>query len=185
MEAIVAKTVAHLIAKELIVFPTDTIWGIGADARDEAAVARIYSLKNRPESKAMICLVANVNMLQEYLQQRTPFPKELTQNNRPTSVVFSHPQGVAKNLIAPDDTIAFRIPNDPFCQALLKDFDAPVVATSANISAQPAPRQFSEINPAILKGVDYVVPLKREEICTQASRVLKVDAEGTIHVLRD
>ena len=102
-----------------------------------------------------------------------------------TSVVFSHPQGVAKNLIAPDDTIAFRIPNDPFCQALLKDFDAPVVATSANISAQPAPRQFSEINPAILKGVDYVVPLKREEICTQASRVLKVDAEGTIHVLRD
>ena len=133
----------------------------------------------------MICLVANVNMLQEYLQQRTPFPKELTQNNRPTSVVFSHPQGVAKNLIAPDDTIAFRIPNDPFCQALLKDFDAPVVATSANISAQPAPRQFSEINPAILKGVDYVVPLKQEEICTQASRVLKVDAEGTIHVLRD
>ena len=88
MEAIVAKTVAHLNAKELIVFPTDTIWGIGADARDEAAVARIYSLKNRPESKAMICLVANVNMLQEYLQQRTPFPKELTQNNRPTSVVF-------------------------------------------------------------------------------------------------
>ena len=185
MEAIVAKTVAHLNAKELIVFPTDTIWGIGADARDEAAVARIYSLKNRPESRAMICLVANVNMLQEYLQQRTPFPKELTQNNRPTSVVFSHPQGVAKNLIAPDDTIAFRIPNDPFCQALLKDFGAPVVATSANISAQPAPRQFSEINPAILKGVDYVVPLKQEEICTQASRVLKVDAEGTIHVLRD
>ena len=184
MEAIVAKTVAHLNAKGLIVFPTDTIWGIGADARDETAIARIYRLKNRPESKAMICLVADEKMLLDYLKHPTPLPKQI-QDTRPTSVVFSNPKGVAKNLIAADNTIAFRIPKDTFCQALLKGFGAPVVATSANISEQPAPQQFSEINSAILKGVDYIVPLKQEEICAQASRVLKVDAKGTIQVLRD
>jgi L-threonylcarbamoyladenylate synthase len=184
MEALVNKAVDTLKKGKLIVFPTDTIWGIGVDARNATAVAQVYALKQRPTSKAMICLVADATMLLEYLENKKPLPNSLFEEERPTSIVFSNPKGLAKNLVAADNTIAFRIPKDEFCQQVIKGLGGPVVATSANMSQDPTPQQFSEINPAILKGVDYVVPLKQDEIRTQPSRVLKVDAAGTVHVLR-
>ncbi len=124
-------------------------------------------------------------MLQPHLTQRPELALSYLHAPRPTTVIFSHPQGLAPELLAEDYSVAFRIPNDPFCQQLLQAFGGPLIATSANLSQHPTPKQFSEIDPAILKGVDYIVPLSQDQINAQPSRIVKVNPDGTATILRD
>jgi L-threonylcarbamoyladenylate synthase len=124
-------------------------------------------------------------MLQQHLTQIPELALSYLHAPRPTTVIFSHPQGLAPELLAEDHSVAFRIPNDLFCQQLLQAFGGPLIATSANLSQHPTPKQFCEIDPAILKGVDYIVPLSQDQIKAQPSRIVKVNPDGTATILRD
>lgn len=169
-----------------ILYPTDTVWGLGCDATNPEAVSKIYGLKNREESKALICLVKDLEMLKSYVKD---IPNEafqiLKSATKPTSVIYNNPVGLAKNLIAKDNTIAIRIVNQDFCNKLLQDFNKPIVSTSANISGNPTPKSFKEIHKDILKGVDYVVNLQNEKTETKPSSILKVEQDGSLTVIRE
>ncbi len=170
----------------LILYPTDTVWGIGCDATNEEAVTKVYQLKNREDSKALICLVANQAMLERYVEKVPDVAYDIIDlANKPTTIVFDNPKGLAKNLIAPDNTIAIRVASDKFCQYLINKFGKPIVSTSANISGNPSPKKFSVITNEILTGVDYVVNLHQEKENSSPSSIIKLSNDGTVKVIRE
>jgi len=152
------KSLAVLRNGGIILYPTDTIWGIGCDATNEKAVERIFALKNRPPQRSMIVLMADEKDILKYTAavdlQAFDF---LQQTKRPTTMIFEHAIGLAENLLAEDGSIGIRLVKEEFCRHLLKRFKKPIVSTSANISGQPAPAFFNEISQEIINGVDYVV----------------------------
>jgi L-threonylcarbamoyladenylate synthase len=168
---------------KIILYPTDTVWGLGCDATDTKSVAKIYQLKNRVESKSLIVLVSSIHMLKKYV----PVPKkaiEILQNtNKPTTIIYQNPKGFAKNTIASDHTIAIRITKDDFCRKLIKRFGKPIVSTSANISGEDTPKSFSEISSTILDSVDYIVNLQQNIVNSKSSTIVKIVGD-TIQVLR-
>jgi len=169
-----------------ILYPTDTVWGIGCDATDYKAVERVFSIKNRKASKSLIILVDSKFMLEKIIGD---IPKSvldiLKTTTKPTSIIYKNPIGLAKNVIAEDNTVAIRIVDDEFCRQLIKKFGKPIVSTSANISGTATPKSFSEIHPSITNSVDYVVALHQDEINTVSSRILKVSEDGSIQIVRD
>lgn len=167
-------------------YPTDTVWGLGCDATNEQAVSKIFDLKKRVESKSLIQLVDSMTMLKAYVP-RLPdnLQKVLNQAAKPTTVIYNDPVGLASNAVAKDATVAIRIVQQEFCQQLLQSFGKPIVSTSANISGQPTPNSFEEINPVILKLVDYVVDLPRSKESNEPSRIVKIHKDDTIEVLRE
>lgn len=171
---------------KVLLYPTDTVWGIGCDATSEAAVAKVYKIKQRSESKSLIILVASIEMLQHYIPS---ISKELLNllalSTKPTSIIYNNPVGLAKNVIASDGSVAIRIPQNEFCKQLITAFGKPIVSTSANISGNETPKSFKEINQAILDSVDYVVDLHREDVNHKSSTILKVGDKGEIIVLRE
>lgn len=170
----------------LILYPTDTVWGIGCDATNEAAVEKIYTLKQRASSKTMICLVANDFMLEQYIEKVPDLAYDILDiATKPTTIIYEAPKGVAKNLIADDHTLAVRVASDPFCQQLIRKFKRPIVSTSANIAGQPTPTSFKEIPDRILKGVDYVVNLERDKIKSTPSSIILLRNDGTVKVIRE
>ncbi|MEP2937146.1 MAG: L-threonylcarbamoyladenylate synthase [Gilvibacter sp.] len=169
----------------LIVYPTDTIWGIGCDATNYEAVERVYALKKRADSKAMICLVSNFRMLEQFIEAVPEVAFDILKySSKPTTIVYDKPVHVATNLVAKDDTLAVRVVNDPFCQKLVSYFKKPIVSTSANISGTPAPNSFQQIPKEILEGVDYVVNLHRTKKSAKASSIIKLSADGQVRVIR-
>ncbi|WP_369047676.1 L-threonylcarbamoyladenylate synthase [Tenacibaculum sp. UWU-22] len=171
--------------KKIILYPTDTVWGIGCDATDEIAVKKIYALKNREETKSLIILVDSIVMLKQYVEKVPEKALEIIQNaTKPTTIIYKNPKNLAKNTIAQDNTIAIRIAQDDFCKQLIKAFKKPIVSTSANVSGEPTPRCFSEISKAILNNVDYVVDLHREKITQQSSIILKIE-DGKVSTIRE
>lgn len=170
----------------LILYPTDTVWGIGCDATNPDAVKKVYALKNREDSKALICLVANQAMLERHIAEVPEAAYDIMDLAiKPTTIVFDEPKGVAKNLIAADNTLAIRVASDKFCQYLINKFGKPIVSTSANISEQPTPKHFAEISPKILKGVDYVVNLPDENKNPSPSSIIKLSNDGQVKVIRE
>lgn len=169
----------------VIIYPTDTIWGIGCDATDEHAVEKVFKIKKRSESKSLIILVDSWTMLQQYIND---IPSKvsciLKGSNRPISVIYSDPRGLAKNVIAKDDTVAIRIVNDDFCNKLIKNFGKPIVSTSANLSNKMAPKSFSDIEKSLLDKADYIVNLHQDEKQRIASQIVKVDSKGKIEFIR-
>jgi L-threonylcarbamoyladenylate synthase len=170
----------------LIAYPTDTIWGIGCDATNEAAVRRIYALKQRAESKSMIVLVTGERDILQYTAgvdlRLFEYLKTVT---KPTTVVYEGAIGLAPNLLAEDGSVGMRIVEEPFCRHLVKRLQKPLVSTSANISGQPAPGCFAEITPEILQGVDYVVHYRREDAEKSApSAVVRWGKDGKVQVIR-
>src|SRR6476660_9052429 len=142
----------------IILYPTDTIWGIGCDATNEGAVERVYNLKNRREEKALIILLAEErDVLKWVAQPDLRVFDYLKSASKPTTVIYEGGIGLAGNLMPPDHTIAIRLVRDEFCRHLLKLFRRPIVSTSANISGLPSPAHFGEITETIKRGVDYVV----------------------------
>ena len=169
----------------LILYPTDTVWGIGCDASNEDAVKKIYNLKQRNDSKALICLVADDRMLKKYIKEIPEAAFDIMDiEDNPITIIYDNPQNLAQNLIAEDNTIAIRIPDHEFCFQLLRRFNGAIVSTSANISGQPTPKSFKEIHEDILKGVDYIVNLQREKISIKASSIIKLSNDGTVKVIR-
>ena len=172
--------------KLTILYPTDTVWGLGCDATNELAVNKIYKIKHRAESKSLIILVNSIDMLQQYVEN---VPQEaldlLKEAKRPTTIVYPRPKNLAKNVVAADNTVAIRIVKHEFCENLIKEFGKPIVSTSANISGQPTPKSFGEISQAILDSVDYVVALQQDSISGISSRILKINLDDTIEVIRE
>ena len=180
------KIIANLEKENSILYPTDTVWGLGCDATKEEAVEKIYKIKQRAESKSLIVLVNSIAMLKEYVSS---VPKEalgiIENSTRPTTIVFPNPIGLAKNVIAQDNTVAIRVVKHEFCETLIQSFGKPIVSTSANISGEPTPKSFGEISQAILDSVDYVVDLHENSSSGKSSRILKLNIDGSIEVIRD
>jgi L-threonylcarbamoyladenylate synthase len=169
----------------LILYPTDTVWGIGCDATNEQAVQKVYALKKRLDEKAMIVLVADESDVLKY----TAAPDlavfdYLQQTIKPTTVIYDGAIGLANNLVGKDGSIAIRICGEPFCRHLIKRFRKPIVSTSANISGQPAAKTFTEISNEIKAGVDYIVCCKQgDTTISQPSSVIKWN-NGKVEILR-
>ncbi|HEV7779719.1 MAG TPA: L-threonylcarbamoyladenylate synthase [Chitinophagaceae bacterium] len=170
----------------LILYPTDTVWGIGCDATNEAAVEKIYQLKKRPGEKAMIVLVADErDVLQYVAAPDLQVFDYLAKTEKPTTVIYNGAIGLADNLIAPDGSIAIRICKDEFCRHLLKRFRKPVVSTSANISGEPVAPVFSMITDEIRNGVDHIVQYRQNDTrIAGASAVIKWSNEGEVIIIR-
>ena len=164
----------------IILYPTDTIWGIGCDATNEQAVSKIFDIKKRIKSKALISLFENKDHL---LTITNNLPKE-AENNKPTTIIYNNISGLATNLKAQDGSAAVRIVQDSFCQQLIKKFKKPIVSTSANISGENSPSQFSEISDEIKNNVDYIVNLRRNEIMSISSSIIKINKDGSIQNIR-
>lgn len=166
----------------LILYPTDTIWGIGCDATNPEAVARVYALKNRTDSKAMIVLVADERDILQYVAAPDPEMFEyLEKQERPTTVIYNGAIGFADNLVAEDGSIAIRICKEPFCRHLLKRFRKPLVSTSANISGEQPAFIFDEISNEIKEGVNYIVKYRQDDKRpAKASMLVKWDRTGPV-----
>lgn len=184
------KDIKHCVevlkAGGLILYPTDTIWGIGCDATNAIAVQKVYDLKKRDDRKALIVLAATEQDVMRYTAavdlSLFDYLETLT---KPTTVIYESGLGFAENLLAADGSIAIRICKDYFCKALIKRFGKPIVSTSANISNERSASNFSEINPTIKLGVDYVVQYKQDDkSIAQPSSIIKWE-NGKLEVIRD
>lgn len=169
----------------IILYPTDTIWGIGCDATNFKAIEKIYKLKHRSESKSLICLVSDLKMLNFYIQDipETAY-NILKYADKPTTIIYDKPIRVAQNLIAKNNTLAIRIVKHDFCSQLINKLRRPIVSTSANISEQSTPKSFKEISEEVLKGVDYVVNLPHEKKAVKPSSIIKLTNDGKVTVVR-
>lgn len=170
----------------IILYPTDTIWGIGCDATQPEAVEKIFKLKHREESKSMIVLVENDRQLEEIIPEIPEVAWDIIDlAEKPTTLILDNPQKVAKNLIASDNTLGIRRTKDDFCKRLIQQMKRPLVSTSANISGEESPLSFSEISPEILQGVDYVVNLRQnEQAAYSGSSIIKLAKNGEVKVIR-
>lgn len=180
------NTISVLQDGGLILYPTDTVWGIGCDATNEEAVRKVYRLKQREDSKALICLVANDAMLESYITAVPDVAYDIMDlSTKPTTIIYDNPKGIASNLVASDNTLAIRVASDKFCQYLINKFKKPIVSTSANISGHPTPKQFSEISEPIKKGVDHIVNLYQQKMATTPSAIIKLSNGGLVKVIRE
>jgi L-threonylcarbamoyladenylate synthase len=170
----------------LILYPTDTVWGIGCDATNSEAVDRIYQLKKRSDTKAMIVLVADEKDILKYVTQpELQIFDYIKGVNRPTTVIYEGAIELADNLLAGDGSVAIRICEDDFCKNLIKRFRKPLVSTSANISGYPSPKYFKEIEPIIMDGVDYVVNYRQDDTeSRKPSSIIKWEKDGTLSIIR-
>ncbi len=170
----------------LILYPTDTIWGIGCDATNADAIERVYALKNRPGAKALICMVSDFKMLNQYVSDIPEVAYDILKYAaKPTTIIYDKPIRVAENLLAEDESLAIRVSKHNFSKSLIRKYKRPIVSTSANISGQPSPNSFQEIDPAILEGVDYVVNLERNKKNGPPSAIIKLKNDGTVQIIRD
>lgn len=169
-----------------ILYPTDTIWGLGADATNESAIQKIYELKQRPATKSMIILLADERDLLQYVANPDlQVLNYLKQTTKPTTVIFEGALGLAPNLPAEDGSVAIRIVKDTFCRHLIKRFRKPIVSTSANISGKPSPSFFHEIEPEIINAVDYTVEYRRDDTTPASpSTIIKWNRDSTVTVIR-
>lgn len=182
----IEKTLKVLKAGKTILYPTDTVWGIGCDATNEKAIQSIFQLKQREESKTMIVLVNSIDMLKEYVDVPTIALDYIEDTDRPLTIIYNNPKGIAHNLIASDNTLAIRIVHHTFCEKLIEKLGKPLVSTSANISGNLTPKSYSEISDEILLGVDYVVNLQSEKEVSNPnpSKIIKIDQKGLVTVIR-
>ena len=169
----------------IILYPTDTVWGIGCDATNAEAVAKIYKLKKRAETQSMIVLMNGEKMIYNVFKEIPEVAWQIIDlSEDPITLVLDKPRNVAANLIAPDQTLGIRIVKEPFCFKLMEKMKKPLVSTSANISGEPTPKSFKEISPEIIKGVDYVVNLHREKIAGKPSTIIKLTNDSQVKVIR-
>lgn len=170
----------------VILYPTDTIWGIGCDATNAKAVDRVYEIKKRAESKSMLVLLENINMLPSYVDDVPDVAWDLIEFSvKPTTIVFDKGKNLASNVLADDGSIGIRITSEEFSAQLIRRFRKPIVSTSANTSGETSPKNFSEISPEIVQAVDYVVKFRQNELQTpQPSSIIKLGAGGLVKVIR-
>ena len=181
----ISRALVALKQGNTILYPTDTVWGIGCNATDMDGVSKVYSIKNRQESKSMILLVSSIHMLKKYVSISKEVLEFLRTTIKPTTVIYKNPKGVAKNVVAIDNTVAIRIVQDDFCRRLIKRLGKPIVSTSANVSGDATPSSFDKIQKPILESVDYVVNLHRKKVNNEPSSIIKIEEDGSIHIIRN
>jgi L-threonylcarbamoyladenylate synthase len=169
-----------------ILYPTDTIWGIGCDATSQHAVEKIYNIKKRLESKSLIILLADMKDISEYVKTVPDIARDLMKNvEQPLTIIYPNAQNLPKNVIAEDNSIAIRIVKNPFCKALIREFGKPIVSSSANIAGEPAPMVFKFVSQEILDQVDYVVKMYQDVLNeVKPSRIIKLKENGEFHIIR-
>jgi L-threonylcarbamoyladenylate synthase len=170
----------------VILYPTDTIWGLGCDATNNEAVKKIFRIKSRTDSKSLIILVDGDIMLGRYVKEVPEIAYELIKvSDKPITIIYPGAKNLAASIPAEDGSVGIRICNDMFCNELIRKFRKPIVSTSANISGQPSPSFFKEIQEKIIQSVDYVVDYKREDRQKNLpSPVIKIEVNGTVKIIR-
>ena len=186
IEEDIKKAVEVLRNGGVILYPTDTVWGIGCDATNEEAVRKVYEIKHRDDSKAMICLVDSEVRLQRYVRNVPEVAWDLIElSERPTTVILDGATGLASNLIAEDGSIAVRVTKETFSKELCYRFQKPLVSTSANISGEPAAQNYCDISEEILNAVDYVCLTRRQEHEPhRPSAIIKIAMNGEVKIIR-
>lgn len=182
----IAQAVAVLRQGGVILYPTDTVWGIGCDATNEEAVAKVYEIKHRDDSKAMICLVDSEARMSRYVRGVPDVAWDMIElATKPTTLVVEQGVNLAPNLLAEDGSVAMRITREDFSRQLCYRFQKPIVSTSANISGQPAAQNYRDIDPALLEAVDYVCMTRRgEHLPHTPSSIIKINADGAFKIIR-
>ena len=169
----------------IILYPTDTVWGIGCDATNAEAVKKIYELKQREETKSMIVLMNGERMMYNVFKEIPDVAWQIIDlSEKPTTLILDNPRNVAPNLIAEDKTLGVRLVKEPFCYKLMERMKKPLVSTSANIGGMPTPNSFKEINHHILDGVDYIVNLHHDKIAAKPSTIIKLGNNLQVKVIR-
>ena len=196
-EEILAEALKTLRAGGTILYPTDTVWGLGCDATNPEAVARIYEIKQRADSKSLVLLASDLDMVARYVKEIPSIAVDLVEvNDAPMTLIYpgaiageagapGDKWHLAHNTVAEDGSVGIRIPLMDWCKQLVFKLGRPIVSTSANISGEPTPERFSEIDPAIKEAVDFVVPPSVDTQSTgKASQILKVGLKGEIEIIR-
>lgn len=171
----------------VILYPTDTIWGIGCDATNEDAVRRVYEIKQRQDSKAMLVLVDSSVKVDFYVRDVPEVAWDLIDlADKPLTIIYSGARNLAANLLAEDGSVGIRVTNEDFSKRLCQQFRKAIVSTSANISGQPSPKNFSEISEEVKSAVDYIVGYRQKEISNpKPSSIIKLDKGGVIKIIRE
>ncbi|MGC9151897.1 MAG: L-threonylcarbamoyladenylate synthase [Microbacter sp.] len=187
MEEDLKKCIEVLRSGGVILYPTDTVWGLGCDAGNEKAVQRIFELKKRADNKALLLLVDSFGRLQSYVESIPDLAFDLIEmSEKPLTIIYSQGKNLAANVLADDGSIGIRITKEPFSHALCERFRRPIVSTSANTSGQPTPRNFLEIEPYIVESVDYVVKYRQNDATpAKASSIIKLGPKSYVKIIRE
>jgi L-threonylcarbamoyladenylate synthase len=170
---------------KLVIYPTDTIWGIGCDATNEEACQNLIKLKRRDASKSFVILVDSFRMLEKYIPAFHEVCYELIDcSEKPLTIIYPNGKGFAPSVVAEDGSVAIRITSDPLCKHLIKTLKRPLVSTSANFTGEPFPTSFASIDPQLMKEVDGVIAKRTQEKMGKASQIIKIDLDGTVKVIR-
>ena len=185
MQEEINKAITVLENGGVILYPTDTIWGIGCDAKNETAVQKVFEIKKRIDSKSLIILLDDDRKLNRFVREVPEVVWDILDYAvKPTTVVYPQAINLPKNLIGADGSIAIRITKDQFCKKLIQRFKNPIVSTSANIAGVNAPKDFKDIAPEILKAVDHVVHLPASEKNNEPSSIIKIGLGGELNIIR-
>lgn len=185
MKEEIHKCIEVLKAGGLILYPTDTVWGIGCDATNEEAVKKVYALKNRSDSKSLITIVANDRMLNYHVKDVPELAWDIIDiSEKPTTIIYAGANNIAKNAIAKDGSIAIRMVKEGFAHQLAFNYKKPIISTSANISESPTPLSFSEISATIKNGVDFIVNQQFDKGNKRASALIQLGLHGEIKIIR-
>lgn len=170
----------------IILYPTDTVWGLGCDATNSEAVEKIYALKKRSDSKSLITLVSDADMIGKYVKVIPEIAVNLIEvNDKPMTIIYPGAMGLAGNVIAEDGSVGIRIPQHDFCKQLIRRFRKPIVSTSANISGESAPSFYEDIPIEIIEAADWVAdPVLQEGSTGEPSQIIKVGLGGEIQIIR-
>jgi L-threonylcarbamoyladenylate synthase len=182
----VKNCVAALQAGNTILYPTDTIWGIGCDALNKDAIEKVYTLKNRPKEKSLIVLLAEAKDIFQYVAAPHPDIISILESfTEPTTIIYEGALDFPDNVVNEDGSIAIRVTSDPFCKSLVKRFGGPIVSTSANFSGQPAPAFFKQIDKEIITNADYVVHYRQDDATPRKpSRLARIEVDSTVSYIR-
>ena len=186
MEEEIKKAVQFLSKGKTILYPTDTIWGIGCDATNTRAVSRIFKIKKREEKKSLIVLLDSADKIEQYVSNVPQLAFDLMRNyTSPLTIIYPNAKGLAKNVVGEDQSIAIRVVRDEFCRRMIEMFGKPIVSTSANVSGEPAPLAFSKISEEVKKNVDHIVDHNQQHLTrTKPSTIIKIRQDGSFDVLR-
>jgi len=171
---------------QTLIYPTDTIYGLGCDASNYDAVEKIFEIKERDKSKSLLVLVDSFQMLESIIEDVPDMAWEVLKvNKKPLTIVFDRPKNVAENVIAADNTLAVRVTNDPLCRSIIKKLRKPIVSTSANLSGESSPVNFADIHPDLIERVDHVMDLPLVHKNIKPSSIMKISSNGVIKIIRE
>lgn len=185
METNYQQIVEQLKAGATVLYPTDTIWGLGCDATNEDACQRVLELKNRPSDKSFIVLVDGFTMLERYIPDFHPICYDLADvATRPLTIIYPNAKGLAPSVVAEDGSVGIRITKDPVCLKLIRGLKKPIVSTSANLSGEKSPSKFADISPVLKEKADVILEERTAETMNQASQIIKIGLNGQVEVIR-